>query len=122
MQVIQSFDVHTRYVNASAVYGTTLATASYDKSAAIWDLNSGKLLHHLKAHTDFVTDVIFSRNGGLLVRCANYRFILKTPFSTSRDKTLCVWNVESGNLMHTLAGHKRGVVTGFIKFCSCLTV
>ncbi|KAH3743011.1 ribosome assembly protein 4 [Pelomyxa schiedti] len=98
-QVLHTMNKHERYVNSSAIHGDTFATASYDSSAILWDLPNHTHRHHLQGHTDFVTDVSFSRDGHCLV-------------STSRDKTLRVWDPTTGACLQQLIGHKRGVVTG----------
>ena len=48
-------------------------------------------------HTDKILDCNFSPNGKLVV-------------TASRDETACIWNAETGQLLHQLKGHK-----GFVK-------
>ena len=68
-----------------------LATASYDATIKLWDVNSGKCLHTLEGHTDPVYSVAFSPDGKYLA-------------SGSFDKNLHIWNVKDGTLIRTYQG------------------
>ncbi|MCP4702503.1 MAG: tetratricopeptide repeat protein [Gammaproteobacteria bacterium] len=76
--------------------GTHLLTASYDKTARLWDAETGTLLHTLAGHKSWVEHAIFSPDGT--------RVLTASPDSTAR-----LWDVETGTLLHTLAGHKSWV-------------
>jgi WD40 repeat protein len=52
----------------------------------------------LQGHSDDVTAVALTSDGRRVV-------------SGSRDKTLCVWDLESGQLIRTLHGHTREIGT-----------
>lgn len=54
----------------------------------IWHAYSGELIHTLKEHTDTVTCLAFSPDTRLLA-------------SGSSDKTVRIWEVSTGNLLHT---------------------
>jgi len=56
----------------------TLATASYDATIKLWDVEEGKCMHTLRAHSDPVYSVAFSPDG-------------KYVASGSFDKRLHVW-------------------------------
>ena len=43
--------------------GERLATASHDKTAKVWDAESGKVLLTLRGYSDTVNDVAFSPDG-----------------------------------------------------------
>lgn len=43
--------------------GQTVASASYHKTAKLWDATSGKLIHTLTEHTDLVWSMVFSPDG-----------------------------------------------------------
>ncbi|MGO9545003.1 MAG: WD40 repeat domain-containing protein [Rhodomicrobium sp.] len=58
-----------------------LASASNDNTLKLWDAASGRELHTLAGHTDYVTSVAFSPDG---------RFAL----SGSEDTTLKLWDVS----------------------------
>ena len=68
-----------------------LASASYDATIRLWDVDSGKCLHSLGAHTDPVYSVAFSPDGKYLA-------------SGSFDKRLLIWNVKDGQLVKTFQG------------------
>jgi len=68
-----------------------LATASYDATIKLWDVDSGKCLHTLEAHTDPVYSVAFSPDGKYLA-------------SGSFDKHLHIWDVKTGTLLKTYQG------------------
>jgi transducin (beta)-like 1 len=68
-----------------------LATASYDATIKLWDVDTGKCLHTLEGHTDPVYSVAFSPDGKYLA-------------SGSFDKHLHIWNVKDGSLVRTYQG------------------
>jgi len=72
--------------------GLTLASASRDTTAVIWNVESGKVVHTLKGHSQPVASLEFSPDGNLLA-------------TTSADNTIKIWDVETGNLLRTLSGH-----------------
>ena len=118
--------------------GRRLATGSNDKTAVIWDVNSGQKLATLAGHTSYVTSVAFSPDGRRLATGSSWdetaivwdvtsgqklatlhtSFVHSVAFSPdgrrlatgSADKTAIVWDVTSGQKLATLAGH-TSVVT-----------
>ncbi|MFN9616918.1 MAG: WD40 repeat domain-containing protein, partial [Dolichospermum sp.] len=74
--------------------GKTIATASWDKTARLWNLQ-GKMLHELKGHQEAVNSVSFSPDG-------------KTIATASWDNTARLWNLQ-GELLHELKGHQQAV-------------
>ena len=77
--------------------GKTLASGSDDDTIKIWDIAKGQLLHTLKGHSAWVSDLVFSPDG-------------KTLMSSSFDRTIKVWDL--GNAANhqpvekrTLKGH-----------------
>ena len=69
--------------------GQLLASASWDHTIKIWDVNTGKLLRTLQGHQDLVLSIAFSPNGLLLA-------------SGSADKTIKLWDVNTGESLQTL--------------------
>jgi len=69
--------------------GKTLATASMDGSAKIWDASTGKLIATLN-HKGKVIRLAFSPDS-------------QTVATGSEDRTACLWNVATGRLIATLA-------------------
>mgnify|MGYP000418559533 CR=1 FL=1 len=80
--------------------GNRLATAGKDKTARIWNAETGELRHTLggpQGHTDEVTSVAFSPDGNYLA-------------TASEDTTIRFWNVRSGRRNRILAAHTDHVL------------
>ncbi|MBW4670871.1 MAG: WD40 repeat domain-containing protein [Cyanomargarita calcarea GSE-NOS-MK-12-04C] len=83
--------------------GQILVTGSYRK-IKVWGLSPGvglltcepELLHSLTGHTHIVRSLAVSSDSKLLV-------------SGCGDKTIKIWNLETGELIRTLTGHRDGV-------------
>ncbi len=79
--------------------GTKLAVATNisttrvtpDATITICDATTGATLSKLKGHADGITAMAFTPDGQHLL-------------SGSRDRTLCRWNVQSGELLETVSG------------------
>ena len=71
-------------------------TASSDKTARVWNADSGKCLQTLSGHEGIVTCVRFT---------GDYRRVI----TTSADGTLKVWSVDTGECICTLSGHTCSV-------------
>lgn len=77
---------------------TRLATGSGDKTARIWDTNTGTPKYTLSGHSHWVLCVAWSPDGRHLA-------------TGSMDKTVRLWNPETGKSMPTasLTGHSKWV-------------
>ena len=73
-----------------------LASAGYDETVRVWDVDTGAQLHTLLGHTDFVGWVAFSPDG-------------KKVASASFDCTSRLWDLETGQDLVTLSGHAMWV-------------
>lgn len=71
----------------------------WDKSVWSWTLSTRKLAHRFQGHSDFVKAVlpVFLQDKELLV-------------SASADASIIVWDAATGNKLHTLKGHTRGIL------------
>ena len=79
---------HTDVVG-SAVFspdGTKVLTRSWDKTARLWDVNSGKLIHTLEGHEAEVYSAVFSPDGSKIL---------------TSGKTVKLWDSCNGKLIRT---------------------
>ena len=133
---VQTLEGHTNWVLGLvfAPDGAQLASASWDQTVRIWDVESGRCLHTLEGHTDHVFTVAWSPDGRTVasggfddtiwlwdVERGGYRMVMRghtdrvyniafTPdsrllLSGSEDRTLRVWDVESGHCVRIIQGH-----------------
>jgi len=68
-----------------------LASASFDATIRLWDVEVGRCIHNLTKHLDPVYSVSFSPNGDYLA-------------SGSFDRCLHIWSVKDGSLIKTYRG------------------
>jgi WD40 repeat protein len=76
--------------------GKRLATASADKTAKVWDADTGRELLTLRGHQDDVSSVAFSPDGKRLA-------------TASADNTAKLWDADSGRELLTLGGQQGAV-------------
>ncbi|KAL5559111.1 hypothetical protein UlMin_035322 [Ulmus minor] len=69
-----------------------LASASFDSTIKLWDVEQGRLLHSYNGHRDPVYSVAFSPNGEYLA-------------SGSMDKCMHIWSVKEGKIIKTFTGN-----------------
>lgn len=94
------FNGHSSDVNSVAFSpdGTTLGSASDDKTIKLWNLASGQEIRTLEGHSNWIWTVAFSPDSKILA-------------SGSADKTIKLWNLETGKLIRTLQGNSDGVTS-----------
>jgi WD40 repeat protein len=131
-----SFSGHRGAVTCAAFSpdGVRIVTASNDKTARIWDANTGAVLMELKGHGENVTSAAFRPDGAQVVTASNDGVAIirdaetGEPLATlkghgagvtsaafspdgarivtaSKDKTARTWNAKTGALLATLEGH-----------------
>ncbi len=76
--------------------GKRVFTASIDKTANVWDADTGKLLLNLAKHSGEVNSAYFSPDDKMIV-------------TASDDNTAVLWNSQTGKVLHVLQGHKDKV-------------
>jgi WD40 repeat protein/serine/threonine protein kinase len=97
-EVLAPFPTHAGPVMCLAFSpdGKRLATSGWDRTAAVWDAETGRRLHTLAGHRHNVMTVEFSPDGARLV-------------TASWDKTAKLWDVATGKEVRTFAGHEDNV-------------
>ena len=76
--------------------GNKLATASWDATIRIWDLDSQETVNILRGYSERVNEINFSPDGGQLV-------------SSGRDGMVHIWDTTSWKLVMSLEGHTDAV-------------
>ena len=89
---------HTNIVWAVAFSrdGKSLATASRDSTAILWDVAQCRPIAHLRGHRSDVFAIAVAPNGQLVA-------------TSSKDRTVKLWNAPSGKEKGTLRGHGGSV-------------
>ncbi|KAJ5636997.1 hypothetical protein N7490_006876 [Penicillium lividum] len=97
---LQTLEGHRDSVNSIAWSpdGSRLASASFDKTARIWDPATGQSISTLEGHSNGVTSIAWSPDGCRLA-------------SSSEDKTARIWDPATGQSISTLRGHRNGVTS-----------
>ena len=92
-----------------------------DNTVRFWEVDSGQLLHVWYGHKGIVNDIAFDATGQRLVTGSGGEF--DKPFNKDYDKNcdrdydakkdyaVRVWEVDSGQLLHVLRGHKEAVLS-----------
>ncbi|KAI8887290.1 WD40 repeat-like protein [Backusella circina FSU 941] len=83
---------HTESVRSIAAHGNTLVSGSYDNSVAIWNLESGRLVHRMERHSGYVYAVAIDP-------------IRQHCMSGSMDCTVYIWDILTGECLYKLDGH-----------------
>ena len=72
-----------------------LITGSYDRTARVWNLETGKQIHCLEGHTSAIRSLQFDE-----VKLV----------TGSMDRTIRIWNWRMGTCLRILEGHTEGIV------------
>jgi len=85
---------HSHWVSSVAFSpdGLTLATASWDNTIKLWNLQTQTAIATLTGHSHWVTSVAFSPDGLALA-------------TASWDNTIKLWNLQTQTAIATLTGH-----------------
>ncbi len=76
--------------------GKKLLTASYDKTARLWDVESGRQIQELNGHSWWVWSAAFSTDEKMVV-------------TASQDGSAIIWNTDSGEKTAQFLGHQGPV-------------
>jgi WD40 repeat protein/uncharacterized caspase-like protein/energy-coupling factor transporter ATP-binding protein EcfA2 len=87
---------NTTFASTASPDGKTFAVANANRTIQV--LRGGKILRTFKGHTGAIVQLAFSPDGLFLA-------------SSSEDKTIKLWNLETGVLVKTLLGHQSRVTT-----------
>ncbi|MBI1832582.1 MAG: hypothetical protein HYR84_14165, partial [Planctomycetes bacterium] len=77
--------------------GTQLASASFDQSVKLWNVQTHAMIREYHHHSDFVYAVAFSPDGKQMV-------------SSSKDRTIALVDVETGKTVFTFSGMEQDVM------------
>ncbi|MFH1378538.1 MAG: protein kinase [Planctomycetota bacterium] len=101
---MRSFIGHTRLISSYSLSqdGRFLVTASRDKTAIVWNLETGNQTI-LSGHEGYVHDAKFSPDGTIIA-------------TASSDNDAGLWNARTGERLRILSGHTRPVST--VRFSS----
>jgi WD40 repeat protein len=93
--------------------GQMLASGSADNTIILWDVATGDVIRRLEGHQDWVNRVAFSPDGRLLFSSAGnfLNTIIPIPGMSTQDKSVRVWDLETGEEVRRFEGHE-GPVTG----------
>jgi F-box and WD-40 domain protein CDC4 len=83
---------HTNSVRSIAAHGYTLVSGSYDNTVAVWNLETGRMVHRMEGHTSNVYSVVIDPER-------------QQCMSGSMDSTVYVWDLVTGDCLHKLDGH-----------------
>lgn len=95
--IILKDSMHVKYAAFSAdgkrvVSFSWPASNDASNTVKVWDALTGRLLHVLKGHSDYVNAVQFSADGKKIISAAN-------------DNTAKIWDANTGELLTGLEGH-----------------
>ncbi len=104
---LRSLYGHTRDVMSLAYSadGQTLATGSLDSTIRLWNVSTGECLKTLREHTSFIFSLTYSPDCQTLASAGTYSPDCQTLASAGADKTIKIWDVNTGKCLQTLAGH-----------------
>jgi WD40 repeat protein len=111
--VIWSSQVHTRWIRdvCMSPSGAEIATACYDRTAAIVSFTTGEILMVLRGHAGFVSTVLFTPDGSKVITGSNDKTIKTWDLFPKSRKRLSsfIHPIDPGKLLY----HGEDVVEDF---------
>ena len=87
--------------------GKRVLTGSQDKTARLWDVDSGKELRQFKGHSDEVSSVAFSPDGKRALTGSGSD---ENSFTHKRrDNTARLWDVDTSKQLQVFEGHSHAL-------------
>lgn len=77
--------------------GRHLASANYDFTTTLWDMETGRVVQRLQGHQDQVRSVAYNPSGTRIV-------------TGGYDKTIQIWDPKSGRQVRVLIGHEKPIL------------
>lgn len=107
-RLVATFNQHQGEIHALAFSpdGEILASCGGDGLIYLWGVQSGKIMAQLKGHSGSVRSVAFSPDGTILASAGGVRFV---DGQRVNDKTIRLWNWQTGQETRTLTGHTSSV-------------
>ena len=78
--------------------GRLLATGGDDHVVRIWDVETGRLVHTLSGHEDWIRDAEFSPDGSILATAGN-------------DRRVLLWDAHTGQQLAALTRQKEAIAS-----------
>jgi len=105
---IRTFTGHSFFVNSITLSldGKILASGSSDKKIKLWQVSTGREIRTFTGHSDSVWSVAFSPIPPICLEPGGLRGILA---SGCWDKTIKIWEINTGREICTLSGHSNYV-------------
>ncbi|KAI8993690.1 WD40-repeat-containing domain protein [Pilobolus umbonatus] len=96
---IKSIQAHSKHVSCLAYHGIILASGSSDNTIAFYDLLKFQpvVIERITAHDGPVTSLAFSTKDENIL------------FSGSTDRTICLWDIETGQCLRVLYGQENTI-------------
>ncbi|MEP0885603.1 NB-ARC domain-containing protein [Trichocoleus sp. ST-U3] len=95
--------------------GQTLASSSYDKTIKLWDVKTQQCLNTLRGHRQAVSAIAFSLRrryaNGTTQGAIAFSPDTQQLASSSFDRTVKLWDVQTGECLKTFLGHTNRVWT-----------
>jgi WD40 repeat protein len=99
---------HETYVTGVALAGMNLISGGYDGKLVWCEIETGKIIRTVDAHTKWIRKVIASPDGKLVASVAD-------------DMVCRVWDAATGKIVHELKGHKELTPNNFGSMLYALT-